>query len=935
MGAIIDTELNRMQLRRFSDAWIPLKQSANEHLLLDMTRDWYHLDEPSVSAGAYMGLFDGPEWDMWPDERVCDESFISHQHDAVPVHDMSMHEIEKIATSPPQVFCESLEEGELIDKSMTEFTPPDDTSSSSMHFGAKALVTLAAASTVLPSVHHGILSPRADQVEDPRSDAQGGCGEQSSRGQGQVDFPQIEKGQNSNTREIRLLESNRSCVGRPTGTGLSVLWQSPANAPGQRFVEWEEQIRNVDGMRTLPAQNRIHPSLRGDRDLQAGRSIASRRDHRDGDHRFQAPGGGAALPGEPEREVHWPDRSGGVPSQEASRVGSQEGQESTPTSSRWLQAKRCGDACNACLSGQGDPASDARPEEGREERERQGCREDRGMVSDLDCNTSGERRECRFTVNTNDLAHYKSTSDGNILEYTIPDKDYDAKRMGNLSKPQQELLQGVVEEFMEEAHAAWRDLLPPQDGIDLLEICCPPDSRLTQVFLDAGRTAMRVGLPAHDLSSKKGVLDIKEMINSYKPKFAWFSLPCGPYSPIQELFNEKDEKATQRSLERKKKSKKLIKNGLEVATHQLERGGEVAWEWPTNNRGWNLQPVRAFWQRLESSGDLHVGRADGCAFDVKDEKTDLPIKKPWTIKTTSKILAQAVSRTCPGHLVHPEHQECLGGGLARKSGFYPKKFCQAVLRAVREMSDVGAHGVLPAYPVFDTRDLDIEEKEAKKKKVTPLSEAERKGVEKMLERLRKRTGHPSNAALSGCLRHRGAHPEVIDMASRHQCPECQELRAAPLNPALSIEKSEMLWETLVIDNMEFTVSDTTYHYMAMIDEASRLLCVHPLLEHPQEASRNAIAEEVIYGLEHSWVMHYGLPGKLRMDPEGAFRSTALSTWADERGVELLPCAAEDHGQIGVIERAIRTLKSSTQQILQRRRSSLASYCSFMSGPQPV
>ena len=914
MGASIDTELNRMQLRRFSDAWIPLKQSANEHLLLDMTRDWYHLDEPSVSAGAYMELFDGPEWDMWPDERVCEESFESQLHDAVPVHDMSMHE--EFAASSQHVFCESLEEGDVVDKCVTEFASPDDPSSSSMHFGARAIVTLAAASTVLPLVHHGILSTDADQTKKPGCFAQGGCGEQSSRREGQIIFPEVQEGSDSNAREIRFLEGDRPGVRRPASPRISLLWQPPANATGKRIFEREEQIRNVDSVRTLPPQDRVCSSLWSDWSIQTSRSTPSRCDHRDGDHRFEKTGGRAAIPGEPEREVHRPDRSGGVPSQEASRVGSQEGQESTSTSSRRLQAKRCGDACNTCLSGQGNPASVTRPEEGHEEGERQGTRGGRILVGGLDRNTTGERRECRIPVNTNDLDHYKSTPDGDDLDYTIPDKAYDGERMGILSKPQQELLQGVVEEFMEEAHAAWRDLLPPQDGIDLLETCCPPDSRLTQVFLDAGRTALRVGLPAHDLSSKKGVLEIKEMISRWKPKVAWFSLPCGPYSPIQELFNEKDEKAMQRSLERKKKSKKLIKNGLEVATHQLECGGEVAWEWPTNNRGWNLQPVRAFWQRLESSGDLHIARADGCAFDVKDEKTDLPIKKPWTIKTTSRTLTQAVSRTCPGHLVHPEHQECLGGGLARKSGFYPKKFCQAVLRAIREMTDVGAQGVLPAYPVFDTRDMDIEEKEVKKKRVTPLSEVERKGVEKMLERLRKRTGHPSNAALSGCLRHRGAHPEVIDMASRHQCPECQELRAAPLNPALSIEKSEMLWETLVIDNMGFTVDDTTYHYMAMIDEASRLLCVHPLFEHPREASRNATAEEVIYGLEHSWVMRYGLPGKLRMDPEGAFRSTALSTWADERGVELLPCAAEDHGQIGVIERAIRTLKSSTRQILQ-------------------
>ena len=176
---------------------------------------------------------------------------------------------------PPQVFCESLEEGELIDKSVTEFTPPDDTSSSSMHFGAKALLPLAAASTVLPSVRHGVLSSRADQAEDPRRDAQGGCGEQSPRGEGQISFPQVKEGSNSNSREIRFLEGDGSCVGRPKGTGLSMLWQSPANASGQRIFEWEEQIRNVDGMRTLPAQNRIHPSVRSDRDLQAGRSTAS------------------------------------------------------------------------------------------------------------------------------------------------------------------------------------------------------------------------------------------------------------------------------------------------------------------------------------------------------------------------------------------------------------------------------------------------------------------------------------------------------------------------------------------------------------------------------------------------------------------------------------------------------------------------------------
>ncbi|CAK9112618.1 unnamed protein product, partial [Durusdinium trenchii] len=495
------------------------------------------------------------------------------------------------------------------------------------------------------------------------------------------------------------------------------------------------------------------------------------------------------------------------------------------------------------------------------------------------------------------------------------DEKYQNGRCGFLTDSQRTQLCLCAEEFLEEAHSAWQDILPPEDGIDLMEICCPPDSRLTQTFLDRGRKAIRVGLPAHNIATSKGVQEIKNMITRWKPKLTWFSLPCGPFSPIQELFNEKDDLAKAKSMERKQKAKKMIKNGLDIATHQLQQGRDVAWEWPSNNRGWNLQLVRQFWSRLEQTGDLYCGHANGCAFGLREEKSGLPIRKPWLIKTTSKVVARAVSRTCPGTAVHPHHHECVGGSVARNSGFYPSALCDVIFKAVKEMSMAEANGVIPAcaYPVFGTGDM---EPERPKKTYEPLNEKEKRGVLQMLERLHKKTGHPSNAALSSCLRHRGAHPEVIQLASKHICPECQELRAAPLHPASSLEKSETLWETLVIDNMEFTVSDITYHMMVMVDEASRLMCCHYLYEHPAAESRNATSDEVIHGLESTWILHYGLPGKIRMDPEGAFRSNALGLWAEERGVELLPCAAEDHGQIGIVERSIQTIKATIRQILQ-------------------
>ena len=92
--------------------------------------------------------------------------------------------------------------------------------------------------------------------------------------------------------------------------------------------------------------------------------------------------------------------------------------------------------------------------------------------------------------------------------------------------------------------------------VELMEICCPPDSRLVQTFLDKGRKALRIGLPAVDFGSKKGLREVLAMIDRWKPKLVWFSLPCGPYSPIQGLFNESTEESKQKSEARKKEGQK-------------------------------------------------------------------------------------------------------------------------------------------------------------------------------------------------------------------------------------------------------------------------------------------------------------------------------------------------------------------------------------------
>lgn len=84
------------------------------------------------------------------------------------------------------------------------------------------------------------------------------------------------------------------------------------------------------------------------------------------------------------------------------------------------------------------------------------------------------------------------------------------------------------------------------------------------------------------------------MIQRHRPRLLWISLPCGPYSPILSLFNENTEEQLAKSLDRKRKARKLIRNGIKAARLQVDLGGDVAWEWPGNNGGWHLPEMRAF-----------------------------------------------------------------------------------------------------------------------------------------------------------------------------------------------------------------------------------------------------------------------------------------------------------------------------------------------------
>ncbi|CAJ1432531.1 unnamed protein product [Effrenium voratum] len=187
-------------------------------------------------------------------------------------------------------------------------------------------------------------------------------------------------------------------------------------------------------------------------------------------------------------------------------------------------------------------------------------------------------------------------------------------------------------------------------------------------------------------------------------------------------------------------------------------------------------------------------------------------------------------------------------------------------------------------------------------------------------RLHVRAGHPSVRALVASLKSRGSHPTIVEAARQLRCDDCDETKRSTPASKASFHRADTLWHTLQVDNAVFRVGTRTYHIMVMVDEASTFMVPHFLAVTEEDEHENATGGQVVNALQESWVRFFGYPSVIRLDPEGAFRSRVLEEYCASRDIELEPCAAEAHHQIGVVERSIGTLRKSVERYLRAEAS---------------
>ena len=219
---------------------------------------------------------------------------------------------------------------------------------------------------------------------------------------------------------------------------------------------------------------------------------------------------------------------------------------------------------------------------------------------------------------------------------------------------------------------------------DLMELCCEEKSMLVNAILRQGGKGGRAGLLNQcDLMKPDGRARICELLALHRPTWLWMSFPCGATSPIQGL-NELTPEAYAKSMARKRKLKRLARQGLMIAEEHVANGSRVVQELPFPNSGWSFDEVEKFWSQIIFE-DI---RLDGCMYNLRTP-TGSFLKKPWKLLCSEPGRLSSLQRQCDGS---HKHEPCLGSH-AKKSALYTPQLCQAVTRCLLQGAEAEAYGM--------------------------------------------------------------------------------------------------------------------------------------------------------------------------------------------------------------------------------------------------
>jgi hypothetical protein len=359
-------------------------------------------------------------------------------------------------------------------------------------------------------------------------------------------------------------------------------------------------------------------------------------------------------------------------------------------------------------------------------------------------------------------------------------------------------------------------------------------------------------------------------IKEKKPRVLVVCPPCGPFSSLQNL-NENKGNAAER--ERKRvEGEVLLAFALEICELQRASGRVFVFEHPKRAGSWKCDSM----ERLRNQEHVHEVVLDQCCFGLVDPQNGKFYQKGTRLLTNSKHTSH-LHRTCPGNHQHQriEGQVKLGGqwvNRSRVAQVYPKKFVEALVKLVeKECQD-------QCFEVFG------------------VDRIENQGqLETVVRRCHVNLGHPSRERFIHMLKSANASQEAIEMAKKLKCSTCSYKRLQESHPVAKHRRAEVFNEQICMDVFDLPIyQNKVLKMLNIVDEGTNMqLCV-PLW-------KGAKAVEVRRAYRKWWKRWAGVPKRVLTDGGTEF-DHCVQEGFDNDGSFVEKTAAHAPWQNGLVER---------------------------------
>ena len=129
-------------------------------------------------------------------------------------------------------------------------------------------------------------------------------------------------------------------------------------------------------------------------------------------------------------------------------------------------------------------------------------------------------------------------------------------------------------------------LADKRERVLLMEVCCSPESFLSAEVERVQHRAVRITASDVNMALPDGGQELVCRLRQDTPRYAWFSIPCDPYSLLTQLRAAIRTPSQERHLLRNRKAvRRMVKNAIEGMEEQLELKGYFVYEWPRSNLG--------------------------------------------------------------------------------------------------------------------------------------------------------------------------------------------------------------------------------------------------------------------------------------------------------------------------------------------------------------